>query len=57
MDGKSKNIWDKFMAGNSAHDGETIYVLRHRPGNSDVREWRDQGKALEVNQKPWHNQY
>lgn len=48
-----KNIWDNFIEGTSAHSGETIYAMRHRPGYSDIGVRRDEYKALKLSEETW----
>lgn len=51
LDGK--NIWDDLLADRSPRQGETLFVMRHRNGFSDVGARRDEWKICRTFQGPW----
>ncbi|SDR69713.1 Arylsulfatase A [Polaribacter sp. KT25b] len=51
LDGK--NMWDNFMLNRDSHKDESIYVLRHRNGFSDVGIRNNEWKAVKAYRQKW----
>lgn len=51
LDGK--NIWSDLTEGKNTRNNESIFVLRHREGYSDVGIRQDEWKAVKTGQNPW----